>query len=189
MRASIRPLLWSAAVAATLALPAAARAQQPLDPIQVSARTVEADRLDARAAAYEESGSWRKWGKAAGLREKAAGLRPAGDPRAFKSLQTAAYVRHALRQRTNALALMERAADQALASGDVFNAAAAYADVASIAQELRDADRVRLYAEKTALLARSPLLNASDRDWLRQRLATGTLGTSRALAVAAPTPP
>ena len=189
MRASIRPLIWSVAVATTLALPTVARAQQPLDPIQVSARTVEADKLDARAAAYEESGSWRKWGKAAGLREKAAGLRTPGDARAFKSLQTAAYVRHALKQRASALSLMERAADQALASGDVFNAAAGYADVASIAQELRDGDRVRRYAEKSALLTRSPLLNAADRQWLQHRLAMGTLDTSRALAVATPTQP
>jgi hypothetical protein len=187
MRAILRPLFWTAAVVTTLALPVAARAQHALDPVQVSARTAEADRLDARAAVYEESGSWRQWGKAAGLREKAARLRAADDPRAFKSLQTAAYVRHALKQPAMALALMERAADQALARGDVFNAASAYADAASIANELRDGDRVRLSMEKSALLARSPLLSAPDRDWLQQRLAQGT-PTLRALA-SAPTQP
>ena len=175
MRASPRPLFWTAAVVTALALPAGARAQQPLAPVQVSARTAEADRLDERAVAYEETGSRRKWAKAAGLREKSAGLRAPEDPQAFRSLQTAAYVRHALKQPGLALSLMQRAADQALARGDVFNAASAYADVAAIAQGLRDNDRVRVSVEKSALLARSPLLSAPDREWLQHRLAQATM--------------
>ena len=177
MRATSRSLFWTAAVVTALALPDVARAQQPLDPIQVSPRTVEADRLDARAVEYEATGSRRKWAKAARLREKAAGLRGAEDPLAFKSLQTAAYVRHALQQRPAALTLMERAAEQALARGDVFNAASAYADVAWIASELGDGDRMRQFAGKSALLTRSPLLSAPDRELLQRRLAQGTLGT------------
>ncbi|MGZ8379598.1 MAG: hypothetical protein ACXW0Z_20420 [Gemmatirosa sp.] len=183
MRASLRPLLWTAAVATTLALPSAVRAQQPRDPIQVLARSNEADRLDSLAVVLEESNSRRLWGKAAALREKAAGMRAPSDPLAFKGLETAALVRHALEQRPAALALMERAADRALARGDVFNAASAYANVAFMASELRDIDRVRLYAEKSALLATSPLLSAPERAWLQERVAQGASGT-RAFAVA-----
>lgn len=183
MRVSLRPLFWTAAVATTFALPAAARAQQPRDPIQVLARASEADRLDSVAIAYEGSNSRRLWAKAAGLREKAAELRAPNDPRAFKELETAAFVRHALKQRPAALALMERAADGALARGDVFNAAAAYVNVAFMAAELRDADRVRLYAEKGALLASSPLLSAPERQWLQQRVAQGA-ATATTLASA-----
>ena len=187
MRASTRPLFWTAAVVTALALPAGVRAQQPLAPVQVSARTAEADRLDARAASFEETGSRRNWARAAGLREKAAGLRAPDDSQAFKSLQTAAFVRHALNQRASALTLMERAAEQAMARGDVFNAASAYADVAAIAQELRDGYRVRAFAEKSALLARSPLLSTPDREWLQHRLAQGTMSLS--VVASAPTHP
>lgn len=183
MRANRRPLFWTAAVALTLALPATARAQQPLDPVKVSARTAEAERLDARAALLESSNARRDWGRAAGLREKAAGLRSAADPLAFKSLQTAALIRHALNQRTDALHLMRRAADQALARGDVFNAAAAYANAAFLAAELRDADRAQASMEQSLLLAQSPLLTAPQREWLLQRVGQGGAAT-RALAVA-----
>ncbi|MGZ8377398.1 MAG: hypothetical protein ACXW0Z_09160 [Gemmatirosa sp.] len=183
MRTSRRPLCRALALLSTLALPAAVGAQQPRDPIQVLARSNEADRLDSLAVVYEESNSRRLWGKAAALREKAAGMRAPSDPRAFKDLEIAALVQHALEQRPAALALMERAADGALARGDVFNAASAYVNVAFLAHELRDVDRVRLYAEKSALLATSPLLSAPQREWLQQLVAQGASGT-RAFAVA-----
>jgi hypothetical protein len=171
MRATLRPLLSTAAVMAILASPAAARAQQPLDPIQVSARTTQADKFDARAAEYEATGSRRQWAKAAALRETAAALRAPEDPRGFRSLQVAALVRHALRERPAAAALMERAANQALARGDVFSAATAYVDVAYLAAELGDADRTREFVSKGALLMHSPLLSAPERELLRRAVA------------------
>jgi hypothetical protein len=171
MRASLRPICWTAAVATILALPAAAAAQQPLDPIQVSARTTEADRLDARAVEHEATGSRRQWAKAAALREKAARLRAPEDSLAFKSLHTAALIRHALKERPAAVALMERAAEQALARGDVFNAASAYVNVAYIAAEMRDTERMRQSVAKGTLLMHSPLLSPSDRDVLRRTVA------------------
>jgi hypothetical protein len=176
-------LIAAVALATLLVLPAAAPAQQPLDTVQVSARTAEADRLDARAAAYQESNSRRDWGRAAGLREKAARLRAPEDPRAVYALQTAALIRHALNQRPAALSLMEQAGDRAIAHGDVFTAAVAYTNVAYIAREVRDGERLRRYAEKSALLSHSPLLNARQRDWLRDRVAQHDAGT-HTLAVA-----
>jgi hypothetical protein len=172
MRAITRPTLWTVALATALALPGAARAQQPLEPVQVSARTTAADKLDARAVTYEESNRRRDWGKAAGLREKAASMRAPEDPRGFKSLQVAAFLRHALDQRPAAVSLMQRAGDQAMARGDVFNAASSYVNVAFIAAEMRDVDRMREYAAKGALLMHSPLLSGSQRETLQRSLAT-----------------
>jgi hypothetical protein len=187
MRLTARHLCWSAAVATALALPAATRAQQPLDPIQVSARTAEADRLDARAQDYETSGSRRKWGKAAGLRERAADLRAPEDPRGFSSLQMAAFLRHAISQREAALGLMQRAGDQAIARGDVYNAARAYVDAAYIANEMRDVEDVRAFIAKGTLLMHSPLLSDPQREQLRRGLAQASVpGAQLASAVAAP---
>lgn len=183
MRASFRPLVWTAAVVSSLALPAAARAQQPLDPVKVSARAAEADDLDARAIRYAESNSRRDWRKAAGLREKAARLRAPGDPRGFSSLQTASLIRHALNERLAAMELMQRAGDHAMAYGDVFNASAAYANLAYMAAEQRDPHTALYYAEKGAQLAQSPLLSPTQREWLQLRFAQGNQ-TLRTLAVA-----
>ena len=183
MRASTRPLFWTAVVTA-LALPAAARGQQPLDPIQVSVRATEAEKLEARANAYLESGAWRNLGKAAGLREKAASLRAAEDPRGFTSLQMAALLRHALKQRPAAIGLMQRAAEQAMARGDVFNAATAYVNVAFIALEMRDGELAKRSVEKSSLLMHSPLLDATQREALQRSLAQVST-PERALAAVA----
>ena len=163
------------AAACAVALPAAASAQQrsptPLDPVHVTARATRADQLDARAAAYEQADDSRRWGKAARLRERAAALRPAADPGGFTSLRAAAFSRHALGQRVAAGYLMERAGDQAMARGDVFNAADAYVDAAYIAAELRDPERVREFVGKGTLLMGSPLLSPPQRESLRGRVA------------------
>jgi hypothetical protein len=141
MRTSLRPLFWSAAVATALVLPAAASAQQPLGAVTVSARSARADDLDARAAELQAGNSRWQWRRSAELREQAAGLRSPSDPRAFESLHSAALVRHVLGDRGRAIALMERAADQALARGDVFSAASSFSTLAYMSAEARDAQR------------------------------------------------
>jgi hypothetical protein len=171
MRPSSRYPSWVILAAGVLALPAAARAQQPLAPVHVSDAMTKADRLDARAAAYMQSGSLRDLGKAAGLREKAASLRALEDPRGFTGLEAAAFMRHALKQRPAALSLMQRAAEQAMARGDVFNAATAYVNTAFIAVELRDVDLARRSVERSTLLMHSPLLSVQQRDALRRTVA------------------
>ncbi|MDF1504238.1 hypothetical protein [Roseisolibacter sp. H3M3-2] len=190
MRATLRPFLGTAALAAALALPAAAGAQQPLDPVKVSARSAQADKLDARAAELQATNSRWQWRRSAELRERAAELRPATDVRAFESLQTAALVRHALAERGAAIVLMERAAERAMARGDVFNAATAYANLAFMTSEVRDVDRAREFVEKSTLLASSPLLSAPQREWLQTRLAerptAAKAGTALAVAPAIP---
>jgi len=183
-----RPL-WSVAAAAVVALglPATAWAQQPIDPVQVVASNSRADQLDARAAAYEQSGDGRLIGKAAGLREKAAGLRAPSDPRGFTSLRTAAHLRYGKGQKLAAGDLMERAADQAFARGDVYNAAEAYILAAIVNSELRDANplRVRALVERGTLLMTSPLLSMPQREELRGRIAQVAPRVAGEVAVAA----
>ena len=189
MRASTRPLFWTAAVVTALVLPAAARGQQPLDPIQVSVRATEADKLEARADGYLESGKWRDLGKAASLREKAASMRAPEDPRGFVSLQMASLLRHAMKQRPAAVGLMQRAADQAMARGDVFNAATAYVNVAFMAVELRDGDLARRSIERGTLLMHSPLLTATQRQALQGSLAQAGNPERALAAITLPTLP
>jgi hypothetical protein len=170
-----RLLLGSAAIAAlgALALPSVAGAQQPLTPVWVTTTNTAADRLDGQAAAYEANGDLRRLGKAARLRERAAALRTPDDPAAFASLRRAAYIRYGLGHTRQAGYLMERAGDQAIARGDVYNAASAYIDAAYVAANLRDAERVRHFVNRGTLLMHSPLLTAPQRDHLAGRVAMG----------------
>jgi hypothetical protein len=169
-----RSLLGTAAAIATvgaLLLPASAAAQQPLTPVRVTATNTAADRLDSRAVAYEQGGDIRRFGKAARLRERAAGLRAPDDPAGFKSLRMAAILRHGLGHLRHAGYLMERAGDQAIARGDVFNAATAYIDAAYIAADQRDGERTRDLVGRGTLLLHSPLLSEQQRGFLGTRVA------------------
>jgi len=177
-RITSRPLCRTAAVLATaasvVALPALARAQRPLDPVQavpVTALATRADSLDARAAAYEQASSVRRWREAARLRERAAGLRAPDDPAGFTSLARAAALRHGIGQPLAAGDLMERAGDQAIARGDVVNASWAYMNAGFVAAELRDPARAREFFTKGMLLMRSPLLSTPQREWLQGHVA------------------
>ena len=171
MRPTLRHVWWTIGAGLVLASPAAVGAQQPLAPVQISEPLTKADRLDARAAAYEQSGSLRHWGRAASLRERAAGMRAAHDPRGSASLEQAAFDRHAIGERAAARDLMARAAEQAIARGDVYRAARAYVNVAYIAAEMRDGPRVRQFVERGTLLMHSPQLSGSEREALRRGVA------------------
>jgi hypothetical protein len=170
-----------------VALPVVARAQQPLDPVKVTARVTRAQRLETRAASYEMASDMRRWGKAAALYERAAGLRAPEDPGGYTNLRRAAFLRHGIGQADVAGALMERAADQAMARGDVFNAAYAYVDAAYIAAERRDPPLARELVGKGTLLLHSPLLEARERAALRARVAQA--GERLGVEVAALTQP
>jgi hypothetical protein len=139
--------------------------------VRVTATNTAADRLDMRAVAYEQGGDVRRFGKAARLRERAAGLRAPDDPAGFKSLRMAAILPHELGHLRHAGYLMERAADQAIARGDVFTAASAYIDAAYIAAGQRDGARARDLVGRGTLLLHSPLLSEQQRGLLGTRVA------------------
>ena len=65
---------------------------------------------------------------------------------------------------------MARAADHALARGDLRNAALAYLDAAWIAQEQRNHRQVYELGHRAEMLAESPLLASSDREAILQRI-------------------
>lgn len=162
-------LLIASAAVAVVALPISARAQM-LQPIRVTESRERAEKLDAEARAFEDN-DWSQLKKAAELRERAAELRAIDDPAATVSLYWAARDRYYSGNRKAARALMEQAAERALAMGDVLNAATAFTEAAYISADLKDGDRMRTLAGKARLLASSPMLSDDQRFQLRTRLA------------------
>jgi len=177
-RTTARHLLCAVVTLTATVAPEVAGAQrpvqrvEPLDPVRVTASSVRADSLSARAAAYEAAYASRKsLRRAAGLREQAAALRAPDDPNGFTDLEMAAAVRYEVRQRARAADLMQQAAEQAAARGDVLHAADAYLVAAIITQELRQGQRTLELARKGSLLLTSPLLTEAQRSALRMRIA------------------
>jgi hypothetical protein len=149
---------------ATLGLPAAAPAQYRL-PVLVS--SVKADSLHDAAVALVAAHRWRD---AARLHRRSAALRAPDDPQGFKCLTNAAALAYASGDRSGAREDMADAAAQALARGDLRAAALAYLDAAWIAQEQNDPRQVWDLGHRAEMLAASPLLGASDRDAILQRI-------------------
>lgn len=127
-----------------------------------------AEQLEAKAHALYHNTS--KYADAAKLHEQAADLRGPADPMRVKDLQMAARLYHYSGREVKAQAVMERAAEEALASGDIITAANAYLDASHLAQyQKRTEDVVRL-ARKAEMLANSPLLGNQQRSSLQERI-------------------
>jgi len=165
MSRSISSRLSQASVLlATLGLPAAASAQYRL-PTVISA--AKADSLHQAAAALVAAHRWRD---AAGLYRRSAALRGAEDPVGFTCLRDAAALAYASGDRSGARNDMAAAAGQALARGDLREAALAYLDAAWIAQEQKNPRQVWELGHRGEMLADSPLLGASDRATILRRI-------------------
>ena len=149
---------------ATLGLPAAAAAQYQLPTITSSAK---ADSLHEAAAALVAA---HRWGDAARLHRRSAQLRDADDPLGFRCLKDAAALAYATGDRSGARADMATAAGQALARGDLREAALAYLDAAWIAQEQKNPRQVWELGHRAEMLADSPLLGAADRAAILRRI-------------------
>jgi hypothetical protein len=168
MKRSIMSGLMLAAGVMAMVQPARAAAQEFAfvrdEPVDVE----RAEQLEAKAKKLYSNTS--KYADAAKLHEEAADHRSRVDPLRVKSLQMASRLYHYAGKETKALALMERAAEEALASGDVVTAANAYVDASYLAQyQKRQEDVVRL-ARKAEMLVNSPLLGAQQRSWLQDRI-------------------
>ena len=150
---------------ATLGLPAAATAQYQLPGIVSS---VKADSLHEAAVVLEST--THRWRDAARLHRRSAELRSADDPLGFRCLTEAAALAYATNDRSAARADMAEAAGQALARGDLRAAALAYLDAAWIAQEQKNPRQVWELGHRAEMLADSPLLGASDRAAILQRI-------------------
>ena len=159
-----RRLAVAGALLATLGLPAAASAQYQLPTLTSSAR---ADSLHEAAVALTAA---HRWGDAARLHRRSAELRDADDALGFRCLKDAAALVYATGDRSGARADMAAAASQALARGELRPAADAYLDAAWIAQEQRNPRKVYELGHRAEMLADSPLLGASDRAAILQRI-------------------
>ena len=164
------PAAAAGTLAAALALPAAASAQQQLDPVRVTASAIaRADSLHARAERHEIS-TLRDFRTVAHLHEQSAELRGEDDARTVECLQTAAHIRHGAGDHRRAADDMERAARLAAERGDVMNAAQSYIDAAYVAVDLKQGARVRELARAARLLTESPLITATQRTQLLSRI-------------------
>jgi hypothetical protein len=159
-----RRLPTAAALIAILALPAAASAQYQLPTLTSAAR---ADSLHQAAA---ELVAAHRWGDAARLHRRSAELRDPEDPLGFRCLKEAAELEYAAGDRTAARTDMAAAAAHALTRGDLRQAALAYIDAAWIAQEQKNTRQVWDLGHRAEMLADSPLLGASDRTAILDRI-------------------
>ena len=159
-----------AALGAVLVLPAAALAQHSLDPIKVTEKQAQADRLDREAEGYEQT-DVTMWRKSASLRREAAKLRGEEDPRGAVSLAWAARDSYYGGDIHAGRDLMVQSAERALAVGDVVVAASGFTEAAYIALELRDGGNAKYYAARARLLSNSPMLSDAQRTAIRSRLA------------------
>jgi hypothetical protein len=166
-------LCTAGALMVTVAIPARAHAQAPLEPIRVTESRLRADQLDEQAQEIERT-DWSQLKKAAGLREQAADLRTLADPKAVASLYWAARDRYYSDDRLAGRRLMEESAERAIGIGDVVGAATALTEAAYIAAELKDVERTRRFATRARLLALSPVLTDEQRSQLRARLGSDT---------------
>jgi hypothetical protein len=165
MIASLASRATAAIVLVTAAgLPSAAAAQYRL-PTIVS--TVKADSLQEVAFGLRSAGRWRD---AARLYRRSAELRAAEDPLGSQCLTEAAALAYAAGDRSAARSDMARAAERALARGDLKAAALAYLDAAWIAQEQEKPRQVWEFGHRAEILAASPLLSESDRGVILQRI-------------------
>jgi len=149
---------------ATLGLPGAAPAQYRL-PTLVS--SVQADSLHNAAVALATAHRLRD---AARLHRRSAERRAPEDPLGFRCLTEAAALAYHTSDRSSARADMAQAAGHALARGDLRAAALAYLDGAWIAQEQKNQHQVWELGHRAEMLADSPLLGASDRAAILQRI-------------------
>ena len=152
------------ALAAALAVPAAAAAQQILPTITTIARAdslhSEGDRL-----AY----TTHRWRDAASLHRQSAALRAPEDTMGYRCLTAAAQISFAAKDLGSAQRDMIAAAAQAIARGDVENAAHAYANAAWVAKERQRSNEVWELGRQAEVLASSPLLSSAQRNTIYKR--------------------
>ena len=160
---------------ATAGLPGAASAQYRLPTIVSS---VKADSLHEAAVALVAA---HRWGDAARLHRRSAELRAPEDPLGFQCLTEAAALAYATSDPSGARADMAKAAGQALARGDLKAAAFAYLDAAWIAQEQKNPRQVWEWGHRAEILADAPLLPASDRDAILQRISRASVAMRMAM--------
>jgi tetratricopeptide (TPR) repeat protein len=127
--------------------------------VQVQEDLDRAEALLAKAVALEKSSDRADWVKAARLRVESAELRGCSDPEVFTSLYMAGRTFQQDGKLLEAEDALKRAADHALHTGDVMNAADTYITLAWLAHERGEAEVQHTYLAKAQDLSCSPLLS------------------------------
>ena len=136
-----------------------------------ASREIRADQLLEEAISHGDDRSM--WDYASSLYRKSASLREEGDSEAVRSLRMAANLAYYGGFKAQAVQDLERAAEHALASGDLAAAALAFVDAAWVSQKLGSEKDVQRFVRRGLGLADSPYLSASDRMTILDRLASG----------------
>ncbi|MGH7503826.1 MAG: hypothetical protein ACREL7_19025 [Longimicrobiales bacterium] len=162
-------LMVMAMGAALVASPSRVTARQgPAVRAVGEATAVTPESLEQEAEALFSSP--KKYGKAVKLYVKAADLREPGDPKRVTDLVMASRLSFYAGNEVRGLELMERAADEALAAGDVVRSANAYIDASFLAREAGNMEAVLELVAKARLLTASPLIAANDRQAILARI-------------------
>jgi hypothetical protein len=156
--------LLAGVTVASVVGPIPVSAQQRLPTLVTVAR---ADSLHIAAVTLGKTMA--RWGDAARLHRQSALLRAADDSLGFRCLRDAARLSYQRNNVSSARSSMTAAGDQALARGDLMQAAQAYADAAWLAQEQhRKGDTWKL-GRQAEVLAGSPLLSPAQRASILKR--------------------
>ena len=167
----MRRIGWvTVAMGAVLSLPALAHAQSGVvHDSRVGGRNdLDPVVLESQAQAF--FGTPKRYGDAAKLYVRAAEIRVAGDPQRIMDLMMASRMSYYDGSTTRAWEIMERAAEEALAAGDVVNAAHAFVDASFLAKEAGANTRVIELARRAQLLTSSPLLETAQREAILSRI-------------------
>jgi hypothetical protein len=160
------PFFFLACLLGLLAAPAAAQVEHTHTAI-TSEQIRKADALLREANDIVASCDMKQWKAAAKLLVESAELRPCHDPEIFPSLARAARLYQGAGDMRRAEETMERAAQHALYSGDVANAADTFIRLAWIAKARDDARAVHTYLARAKDLSYSPLLREARAESIR----------------------
>jgi hypothetical protein len=160
IKIELRTLSVPALLAAILLTPTAGIGQAAPAHEAPESEVARALQLEAESLAGTDRSSWNE---AAALFVEAAEVSGFGSIEAVENLRKASFMRYYLGDKRQALELMEEAANQAVATGQVLLAAHSYIDGAWLAMEMDRTRSAREFGERARLLAASPHLSEMDR--------------------------
>jgi hypothetical protein len=164
---SVTQLFVALLAIALITLPARAPAQTVEVKASGTAAGTRAAELNRQAVALYSVPA--RAGDAARLHVQEVSLRTASDPEAVTALVMAANLYSYSKQPITARKTMERAAERALAIGDVVTAAQAFTNAAFLAHENNNASETQRLGRKAVLLSESPVLSQEERTTIRNR--------------------
>jgi tetratricopeptide (TPR) repeat protein len=163
-------LLGSLAAAATLLAAAGAADAQEREMYELPALEVTAFQSPLNRQAMELYETPSRWEEAGELHERAAKVLPKNDAAAYFGFQRAAVLYFYAGNTARSRKTMERAAEVAEATGDVFTAANTWVDAAFLAIAEGYAGKKREFVRNAEALAGSTLLSDADRDVILARI-------------------